>query len=384
MIRNPEFDDIRPYYDDEVNEAVQRIVADPLFKSIAGHFFPDIPFEMIKEKISKIDSSIGFQIEVMHKVINTILLRTSKGLTFSGFDKLSNDNPCLFISNHRDILLDSAILQMVLHDNKLNTSEITFGSNLMSSQLSIDIGKINRMFTVFRSNSGREFIKNSTHLSKYIRHTITEKKVSVWIAQRNGRTKDGNDFTEQGLIKMLLMSGDNDIVKNFTQLNLRPMVISFEYEPCDVLKTNELYQSQLGPYVKKPGEDINSIVAGIIQPKGRIHIAICDSISDNLHDLESITNHNERIKKICSLIDHEIYKNQMLWKTNYIAYDLLNNSSKYEQHYSESEKKDFINYTHQQISKIDGDKDIIKSVFLSMYANSVVNFEKLSFSDFNN
>ena len=177
----------------------------------------------------------------------------------------------MYLSNHRDIMLDASLLQNALLMNGFDTTEITFGANLMQGQLVIDIGKSNKMFRVERpGGSIREFYKASMHLSEYIRHTIVEKKQSVWIAQRNGRTKDGKDRTDQGIINMFRMSSEGKST-SLSQLNLLPVSVSYEWEPCDILKTLELYAKRQGPYLKKPGEDLNSILTGILQPKGRVH-----------------------------------------------------------------------------------------------------------------
>ncbi|NJK84600.1 MAG: hypothetical protein HC906_00035 [Bacteroidales bacterium] len=187
----------------------------------------------------------------MHPLIKSIADRTSQGISFSGFEGLERGKPYLFVSNHRDIVLDSAILQALLVDNGLDTSEITFGSNLMTDNFVIDLGKVNRMYKVDRGTNKKQLLENSKKLSAYIRYSITKKKVSSWIAQRNGRTKDGNDRTETGLLKMFKMSGSKDFIESFGELNIVPMSVSYEYEPCCRFKVNELYISRNQTYVKK-------------------------------------------------------------------------------------------------------------------------------------
>ncbi|MBI4646526.1 MAG: acyltransferase [Bacteroidia bacterium] len=318
-----------------------------------------------------------FQSQIMHKVIRSIINQSSDGLTYEGFENIDRSSAYLFITNHRDIVLDSGILQILLHENNFETSEITFGSNLMQNQFIVDIGKLNKMFKVSRGETGREFYINSKRLSSYIRYTITQKKQSVWIAQRNGRTKDGNDKTETGLLKMLNVSGTGDFINNFKELQLVPVTTSYEYEPCDILKTREVYLSAKGPYQKSPNEDLNSILTGVKEYKGRIHFVIGKPINNELNRLEG-TNENEKYKQLGLLIDKFIYSKYKLYPTNYIAYDLLYNCKKYMQHYTPTLKTEFENYAEKKLESLKelGNMHELRSIFLGIYANPVLNKEK--------
>lgn len=368
------FDDIRPYYDHEVAPALQRLIKDPLFMKLVNHLWPGTSFEEMSAKAEKVHTAMGFQIEFMHPAIRTIVARSSQGLTCSGFENLDKNRSYLFVANHRDILLDSAILQILLVENGFNTSEITFGNNLMEEGFITEFGKLNRMFTVLREGTGRELYDISKKLSAYIRHTIVEKGVSVWIAQRNGRAKDGNDHTQTGLLKMLNMSGEGSFSKKNFELGIVPVTISYEYEPCDALKVQELHLSSLhSKYLKAPGEDLNSIVTGITQQKGRIHLSVGTPIIDELDQLEKIDNDNDKIKQLATLIDRQIYTNYMLWPVNYIAADLLENNNQYLTKYSLSEKQDFINYINAKVSKMDGEPEALTNLFIKMYASPVKN-----------
>jgi len=203
---------------------------------------------------------------------------------------------------------------------------------------------------------------------------IVEKNVSVWIAQRNGRAKDGNDQTQTGLLKMLNMSGTGNFSKNNLELGIVPVTISYEYEPCDALKVQELHLSSLhSKYLKAPGEDLNSIVTGITQQKGRIHFSVGTPIIDELNQLEKIDNDNDKIKQLAALIDRQIYTNYMLWPVNYIAADLLENNNQYLTKYTLSEKQDFINYVNAKVSKMDGEREALINLFIKMYASPVKN-----------
>lgn len=366
------FDDIRPYYDHEAREVMRRIQHDPLFMKLVNHLWPEMTQDEAFAKADKVTSNMAFQLEFMHQAIRTIVSRSSTGLTCSGFEHVDPNQAYLYIANHRDILLDSAILQILLVEHGFQTSEITFGNNLMQGDFITDFGKLNRMFTVLREGNSRELYEISQKLSAYIRHTVVDKKVSVWIAQRNGRTKDGNDMTQTGLIKMLNMSGGKNFSESIRQLKIVPLSISYEYEPCDDLKVQEQYLSSLhSKYVKAPGEDLNSILTGILQPKGRIHMAVGKPIESELAEIEKISNENEKIKYLVNVIDDQLFANYKLWPVNYIAVDIASGSDEFKQYYSPDEKEKFIGYIKQKISKLKGDEQSLYNLFINMYANPV-------------
>ncbi len=366
------FDDIRPYYDHEAHDAMQKLKNDPLFMQLVNYLWPEMTQEEAFAKAAKVNNNMAFQLEFMHQAIRVIVARSSTGLTCSGFENLDPNKAYLYIANHRDILLDSAILQILLVEHGFKTSEITFGNNLMQGGFITDFGRLNRMFTVLREGNSRELYEISQKLSAYIRHTIADKNVSVWIAQRNGRTKDGNDLTQTGLIKMLNMSGKNGFTESMKQLQIVPLSISYEYEPCDDLKVQESYLSSLhSKYIKAPGEDLNSIITGITQPKGRIHMQVGKPIIHELADLEKIQNENEKIKQLVNIIDEQLYNNYKLWPVNYIASDIASDSSEYADKYTTEEKNNFKKYILDKISKLKGDEQTLFNMFISMYANPV-------------
>jgi 1-acyl-sn-glycerol-3-phosphate acyltransferase len=374
MSDNFDFEDIRPYYDHEARGVMQKIKQDPLFMQLARYIWPGLTQEEAFAKADKVNDNMSFQLEFMHQAIRIIVERSSSGLTSSGFENIDPNHAYLYIANHRDILLDSAILQILLVEHGFKTSEITFGDNLKQGGFIDDFGKLNRMFTVKREGNARELYDISQKLSAYIRHTITEKKVSVWIAQRNGRTKDGNDLTQTGLLKMLNLSGKKNFSENMRELKIVPLSISYEYEPCDDLKIQETYLSSLhSKYVKSPGEDLKSIVTGVQQPKGRIHLAIGKPIDHEFNEIDKITNENEKIKQLVNLIDEQLYQNYKLWPVNYIAADLMDNTSVYNSHYTPAEKESFINYITVRINKLKGEQEVLFNLFVRMYANPVKN-----------
>tara|TARA_B110000967_G_C18814653_1_gene525492 strand:- start:402 stop:1373 length:972 start_codon:yes stop_codon:yes gene_type:complete len=306
----------------------------------------------------------------MHKAIRTVVEKTSKGLSISGIERLSPNKVYLFIANHRDILLDSALLQIALVENGLETTEITFGENLMQKGLVTDLGKLNRMFIVQREGTGKELYTISQNISGYIREKITKKNNSIWIAQRGGRTKDGDDITQSGLLKMLNISGTKSCDTNFNELNIIPLTISYEYEPCDSLKTKEEYLSNLSAkYIKRENEDIESLKKGILDYKGGIHLSFGSEIKME----QSLKNDRACYKKMAQRIDKIMSLSYRLWPNNYIAYDMKDKSNRFSHAYTQSDVDRFNNHVNKAISSIEGDQIILRELFLSIYANPVKN-----------
>jgi len=370
---NEKFDDIRPYVDAEIPAAMQRIAKSKYLPVIAKFVFPQKKIREVRTMLRGYTNIRDFQVEVMHAFNYQVIKQTVDDFTYSGTEHLDPAKNYLFVSNHRDIVMDSSLLQFALHLEGFQTTEITFGSNLMSSQLVIDIGKSNKMFKVVRNTNTREFYENSLYLSEYIRHTITEKGESIWIAQRNGRTKDGKDATDQGLIKMFCMSNTQNLVKSIETLNIVPVAVSYQWEPCDVFKTKELYHSRNSTkYVKQPNEDFISILTGITQKKGNVHFSFCKPLEKDEYAGFANEQPNKFYKNITSLIDKRIYNNYKLYNTNYIAHDILSGDDKYAMHYTPAEKYLFLQRFHYALGQIEGDKDIISTIYLGIYANSVV------------
>lgn len=367
------FDDIRPYSDQEINAAMNRIAENPLFPVLSSFVFPERPVEEIREMVRSIDCIWDFQMKVMYAVNRQILDRSSSGFSYSGIRYLNKEKRYTFVSNHRDIMLDASLFQLILAENDIETSEITFGANLMQTALVVDIGKSNKMFRVERpGGSMREFLAASKHLSEYIHHTVIEKMQSVWIAQRNGRTKDGVDRTDQGIINMFRSGGSGDKVQSIAELNIVPVSVSYEWEPCDILKAVELCAREHGPYVKRPGEDIESILTGIRQPKGRIHFSICESVTrEDLEPYADLSSANFN-RQVASIIDQRICSEYRLVPNNYIAHDLLSGTQNYADRYNAKEKENFLRHLSGLEPYRDrGDFDRLKSIFLGIYANPV-------------
>jgi hypothetical protein len=370
---NPAFNDLRPYIQEEIAPAMQRIAASEYFPVIAQFIFPEKDVEEVRNTVRQIRTTHEFQMQIMYYFNRKVIEQSANAFTFEGTQYLEHDKSYLFISNHRDIMLDSSLMQYMLHISGFRTTEITFGDNLMSSQLIIDIGRSNKMFKVVRGGNMRDFYNKSMQLSEYIRYTIKEKNESVWIAQRGGRTKDGNDSTDQGIIKMFCMSDTADPVRSVNELNMVPVAMSYQIESCDILKTRELYLSRNDTkYIKQKDEDLNSILTGVMQQKGNIHISICEPIRRSELEAIEYNQPNEFYKSLATLIDRRIHRNYKLHSNNYIAHDLRSGKDTYSALYTPEEKAVFIERT-ALLRQIEGDKDMLMSIFWGIYANPVEN-----------
>ena len=319
------FDDIRPYADAEIPAAMQRIVAYPEFRAVCGYLFPDKPFDRVAERVASCRTIDEFQDRFMVPVVESIMAQSTAGVTVEGMEKLDPDQRYLFVANHRDITLDATFFQVLLRRAGLRTTEITFGANLMQGGLVVDLGKSNKMFRVERPttvSSPRAFLTSCVRLSEYIRWTILEKRESIWIAQRNGRTKDGVDATDQGIIKMFSLAGD------ILDLRIVPLAVSYEWEPCDAFKAAEITALERdGSYEKKPGEDLQSILTGITQPKGRVHYTVCDPVTaKDLAPWQALPV-NTFCRETAALIDRRIRAGYRIWPNNRIAADYVEGTS---------------------------------------------------------
>lgn len=367
------FDSIRPYYESEIPAAMRRIASAPVFEKVSGFLFPGQDVEALRRRVSRMDSTNEFQYEFMIPAVESIISKTCSEFTCDGLENVTPGTSYLFVSNHRDIVLDATLLSYELSRNGFELPEITFGANLMQGDFVIDIGKSNRMFRVERpGGSVREFYQKSLLLSDYIRTTLRQKGQSIWIAQRNGRTKDGNDRTDQGIVKMFAMSGTSDVVKSMAELNIVPVSVSYEWEPCDVLKVMELYQSAQGPYRKRPGEDLNSILTGLLQSKGKVHVHICSRLTEE--DLSSLDPgpHQNFFRQVAALIDERVCSSYRLTHNNYIAKDLLSGDDTWSAYYTAEQKAEFLNHM-SELDRFSSESDIkeLSDIFLKIYASPV-------------
>lgn len=371
------FDSIRPYYDSEVNEALKSVVAHPMMKALMHFTFPELPEEEWQKQLVKTHSIRDFQCNFIYHAARKVLEKSSDGLTTSGFEKLEKNTPYLFISNHRDIILDTSLLNVALFEHGLTMTASAIGDNLVQKDFLLKLSKLNRNFLVQRGLTPRELLQSSKLLSEYIHQMLLRENRSVWIAQREGRTKDGNDQTQQGVLKMIAMAAEElSPADYFKQLKVVPVSISYEYDPTDMLKMPQLlaqYKNEL--YIKEKNEDFITLMSGIIGQKKRIHIHIGNTLDEELTSIsEEFEAGNKQLQAIAQVLDEAIISGYQLWPTNYIAYDLLKGTSQFENEYTEQEKLLFERRLEMKIDKTDVFQ---RESFLAMYANPVINQKKL-------
>jgi len=371
------FDEIRYFYDQEVNEKLESIARDPMMKALMSFTFPDTDEQVWLEQFKEVHSISDFQHQFVAYAVRQILAKSSEGLTTSGFDKLDKNTSYLFISNHRDIVLDTSLLNLVLLESGLIMTASAIGDNLVRKNFLNVLAKLNRNFLVQRGLSLRDQLTSSQSMSEYIKEQLLQENRSVWIAQREGRTKNGNDATQQGVLKMLAMAaGDQSLTDYFKTLKIVPISISYEYDPTDSLKMPQLLaQHRDEEYIKGKNEDFTTMLSGILGQKKRIHLHAGDVIDTELDDIAAtIDNKNKQLQAIAQVIDRSIISNYKLWPTKYIAYDLLHNTDTYASEYTEQEKQLFIRRLEMRIDPSD---PVSKEYFLAMYANPLVNKLKL-------
>lgn len=375
-----EFTDISPYTDAEAVEALGKLADHPAVVEVSKAIFPDKEPEFLRKILKSVKSIDEFQILVMNKAVEWVLSTTAHNFSYDGIGNLKKINgKFLAMSNHRDIILDPAITQVVLYRNAIPMTEIAVGSNLLTNKYIEYLIRSNRMIKVIRGINARQLYLSSQVLSKYIRECITSGRSSIWIAQREGRAKDGIDTTEQGLLKMLDMSGTADFTTNFEELNIVPLSISYEYEPCDILKARERLISRTRKYVKGSREDLISIMTGIEQQKGNIHLNIGSPLTHDEIEAASCCNKNDRYQAIRHAVDVRIIEGYKLWKTNYIGYDMVNHTFKYRDKYTPEDVAQFTDYVEHQLDKVEKSlcRADLRDIFLRIYANPVVSLENL-------
>jgi len=367
------FDAIRPFYDTEINEGIRSSVHHPMMKALMNFTFPDTDDSVWKEQLLKTHSIRDFQCNFIYHSVQKVLEKSSDGLSTSGFEKLDKHTSYLFISNHRDIILDTSLLNAALFEHGLVMTASAIGDNLVKKSFLLTLSKLNRNFLVQRGLPPRELLQSSKLLSEYMGQLLMRENRSVWIAQREGRTKDGNDATHPGVLKMLAMGSDEeDLMKYFKKIRIVPVSISYEYDPTDALKMPQLMaEANNEIYIKEKNEDFMTLLSGIMGQKKRIHIHIGDVLEKELDNIAAeFDNTNKQIQALAQAIDDSILTGYKLWPTNYIAYDILYKTNKWEAFYTENEKSLF---ERRLEIRIDENNPVALEGFLNMYANPVVN-----------
>lgn len=373
-----EFDDIRPFEPEELPEVYNRLLDNQQFQRVLSYFYPDVPLEKIGARMRACTTNLAFQKVFGYEFVTFVLNRAAKSWDMD-HSAISPEQNYTFMSNHRDIVLDSAILSKLLIDAGFKTTcEIAIGDNLLSLPWVKDLVRVNKSFIVKRSASFREMLTSSKTLSKYMHFAIQEKKENIWIAQREGRAKDSDDRTSESILKMMSMGGEGSIIERLTQLHIVPMTISYEYDPCDYLKAAEFQLKRDNPDWKKgPQDDIISMQTGIMGYKGQVHYHCSPCIDEYLQTLDSEMPKNELYATIVRHIDREIHRHYRLFPNNYIAYDLLTGTDEQTAHYQPADKVNFERYLAEQLEKItvpQPDIAFLRERILTMYANPLRNY----------
>ncbi|MBC5642114.1 1-acyl-sn-glycerol-3-phosphate acyltransferase [Parabacteroides segnis] len=372
------FNDIRPLNNDEVRDAIEALVTNEDFERAFRYIKPDVNWKEFSETMRSFKTKEDFKSKLAYEAVMMVANKTTFSLTISGRSRLPKDKkPCTFISNHRDIVLDASFLNVMLYDVGYGMTQVAIGDNLMIRPWIETLVRLNNSFIVKRGVSVRQMLDVSRTLSAYIRHTINETKESIWIAQREGRAKDSNDRTQGSVLKMLNMSGDKDVVSNIMDLNIFPVAISYEYDPCDFLKAKEFQMKRDDPnYVKSQRDDLLSMETGILNNKGRVHFTLTQPINDQLAALDKDMEKNELIAAIANIIDKEIYKHYRFYPCNYVAYDMLTGTKRFSSNYGLRDKKHFEEYLQGQLDKIvlpNKDEAFLRTKILEMYTNPLKN-----------
>lgn len=373
-----EFDEIRPYHDDEVPQILEELIADQAFRKVVEGLFTDTPFELVVLKMRACKTKKDFQLAFGYPFIKNLIQKFSDGLT-SDFSLIPDRKAAYtYVSNHRDIVLDAGILSIVLVDEGMDSVEIAIGDNLLVYPWISKLVRLNKSFIVQRGLSVKQIMESSARMSRYIHYTIQEKNQSIWIAQREGRSKDSDDRTQDSVLKMLAMGGQGDVVDKLLDLNIAPLAISYEYDPCDYLKAEEFQlKRDVEGYKKTMQDDLKNMEVGLLGYKGRVHFQSAGCINEKIKLIDRTLPKADVYRQIALRIDAEIHRNYKIFPNNYIAYDLLERTNRYVAKYSPEQLSAFKAYLQGQLEKIEiPNKDVafLYDKLLLMYANPLKNY----------
>lgn len=374
---NNEFDEIRPYHDEELPQIYEELIADPAFREAVAVVMPGVPLEALAQKMRACKTKLEFQKTFCYGLLWKLAKETTKGLTLDHTSLPDGQRAYTYMSNHRDIILDSGFLSVLLVDRGMNTVEIAIGDNLLIYPWIKKFVRINKSFIVQRALTMRQMLESSARMSRYMHYTIMEKNQSIWIAQREGRAKDSDDRTQDSVLKMLAMGGEGDIIDRLMEMNIAPLAISYEYDPCDFLKAKEFQQKRDdAAYKKSTADDLLNMKTGLFGFKGRVHFQTASCINDELAKLDRTLPKQELFARVSALIDRRIHANYRLYPGNYVALDLMEGSTTRADHYTAEEKQQFIAYLNRQLDRIElpqKDLPFLRGKLLQMYANPLKN-----------
>lgn len=376
-----EYEDIAPYNDTVFKEKIAKMVNDPGFEHAIRYVMPDANYPEFAENLLKVETQSQFQYEVMIPFLQMLEKATTSGVSYDGMENVVDGVNYTFITNHRDIVLDASFLNLSFGRAGKPLTQIAIGNNLLIMEWITDLVKLNRSFIVKRDVKMQAAIEAAKQLSSYIHYAINNLHESVWIAHRQGRAKDSNDLTQEGLIKMLSLAGDGNVMDNLLAINLCPVSISYEYDPNDYLKAREFLLRKRDPQFKKDKrDDLLSMETGLLKHKGRVMFRVCRCINDKLSKFSN-DNRQEIIREACRLIDREIHGGYEIYQCNYIAYDELNGTREFADNYTAEDVAKFDTYLDGQLDKANGEisdvspeeRAYMRDMMLTMYANPLKN-----------
>ena len=374
---NQEFDEIRPYHDSELPQIFEELIADPAFQQVVEVVMPGVPFQVIAQQMRVCKTKLDFQKTFCYELLRKLMREASDGVTLNHTLVPDKQKAYTYISNHRDIILDSGFLSVLLVDQGMDTVEIAIGDNLLIYPWIKKLVRINKSFIVQRALTMRQMLESSARMSRYMHYTIAEKNQSIWIAQREGRAKDSNDRTQESVLKMLAMGGEGDILDRLMELNIVPLAISYEYDPCDFLKAQEFQLKRDVPdYKKTTADDLMNMQTGLFGYKGRVHFEVAPCINGELAALDRSLPKTELFAQIAALMDRGIHRHYRMYPNNYVACDLLNGDTVFAGHYTDEDKQRFEAYIAKQLDRITlSQKDVpfLRTKLLEMYANPLKN-----------
>lgn len=375
-----QFDDIRPYDDHLFKEKIAELVREPGFEHAVRYVMPDVDYEEFVKNLITVETQNDFQVKIMGPFLEMLVAHTTHGLSMDGIENYVPGSAHVFITNHRDIVLDASFLNLCFIRNGLPITQVAIGNNLLIYEWITDLVKLNRSFIVKRDTGVREALSAARHLSAYIHFAVTKQNESIWIAQREGRAKDSNDFTQESVLKMLSLAGkDDDAMANLMELNIMPVSISYEFDPNDYLKAREFLLKRRNPDFKKTQrDDLFSMETGLLRQKGRVHFHLGKCINEEFTELAE-AGRAEVLHKACKAIDRSIHGGYHLYPINYIAYDELYGTSHYDVNYTQADVDAFNEYIDGQLSKVDvtdvtyEERAFMRTSMLQMYANPLKN-----------
>lgn len=375
-----DFTDIAPYDDSLFAEKMASLIESPGFLHAVNYVMPAGDVPSLLEELKSIDNKHDFQIQVMIPFLEMLCKKTTAGITLGGIKYLSPGKSYLYITNHRDIVLDAAFLNLALSRNGFPSSEVAIGDNLLVFPWIEDLVRLNKSLIVKRNTGLREGLLAARKLSAYIHHCILEKHESVWIAQREGRAKDSSDKTQESLVKMLGIAGDGNFMDHIKEINILPVSISYEFDPNDYLKCREFLLRRRDPEFKKSQrDDLFSMETGLLQFKGRVHFQLTPRINTKIDEIGEFRDTNTSAKYVGTIIDQAIHRSYEIFPINYVAYDVLNGTTRFESKYTESERIEVLHYFENQLAKVEleniteDERQYMMQMMLTMYANPLKN-----------